>query len=208
MNIRKKTLVVLSALAILVSFSQESGASSALFENVSAEKSSFRVIERAPKAKFSDALASRVALTDAGAPKSGVWTDLIDIPTSGSPYAILEAVQSDLNAFEYIEDGRSGTPSDHWSRPAEFLARKGGDCEDFAIAKYAALAELGFSIDDMAVMVYIDRARAVVHAVLLVNVDDETYVLDSLNDKVVPLDRAGLGRPLYVVNENKSAAFL
>ena len=67
--------------------------------------------------------------------------------------------------------------TDDWRTLDEFL-RRGGDCEDFALAKYFLLRRLGFSIDDMRVAITWDRQVGYYHAVTLVHLDGRVYVLD------------------------------
>ena len=47
---------------------------------------------------------------------------------------------------------------DYWETPAEFF-QKSGDCEDFAIAKYFALRDLGFPASQMRIVVLKDTLR-------------------------------------------------
>jgi predicted transglutaminase-like cysteine proteinase len=67
--------------------------------------------------------------------------------------------------------------ADDWRTLDEFL-RRGGDCEDFALAKYFLLRRLGFSIDDVRVAITWDRQVRDYHAVTLVHLDGRVYVLD------------------------------
>jgi predicted transglutaminase-like cysteine proteinase len=50
----------------------------------------------------------------------------------------------------------------HWSTLLEFLKR-GGDCEDYAVAKYFLLRELGFPAEDMRVLVAYERSARGFH---------------------------------------------
>ena len=55
----------------------------------------------------------------------------------------------------------------HWQTLGEFLAR-GGDCEDFALAKYFLLREFGIPAPDMRVVVALDQSVGEHHALLVV----------------------------------------
>ena len=76
----------------------------------------------------------------------------------------LRLVNRYINKRSYRRDRRSSAPSvtdggearltNHWATLLEFL-RRGGDCEDYATAKYFLLRELGFPADDMRVLVTI-----------------------------------------------------
>ncbi len=66
----------------------------------------------------------------------------------------------------YAEDGtRLGLQRNHWGTLYEFLTKR-GDCEDYAVAKYFMLRELGFPAEDMRVVVTWERRERGYHAVL------------------------------------------
>lgn len=140
--------------------------------------------------------------------RSSQWNALVREAATGNLRTALDAVQARFNRFRYVSDAKAGSRKDHWSDPEEFLKRGGGDCEDFAIAKYAALVQLGVDPADMAVMVYVDQRRRVVHAVLLVALGGETYVLDSLRDTVIKTRTATFGRPLFAVSAHTKRIFV
>src|SRR5215216_667478 len=48
----------------------------------------------------------------------------------------LKIVNDFFNQFEYIPDQEEKGQEDYWKTPDEFVRDGGGDCEDFAIAKY------------------------------------------------------------------------
>jgi predicted transglutaminase-like cysteine proteinase len=67
-----------------------------------------------------------------------------------------------------------------WQTLGTFL-RRGGACEDVAVAKYFALRELGFPADDLRVVIVWDPVNRAHHAVLAVHFDDDVYLLDVDN---------------------------
>ncbi len=66
---------------------------------------------------------------------------------------------------------------DDWRTLEDFL-QLGGDCEDFAIAKYFLLRQVGFASDDLRVAITWDRNVNDYHAVTVVRLDGEVYILD------------------------------
>ena len=62
----------------------------------------------------------------------------------------LVMVNSFFNKFQYKQDSKLYASSDYWATKKEFLMRGFGDCEDYAIAKYAALVELGVPLEKLA----------------------------------------------------------
>ena len=69
----------------------------------------------------------------------------------------------------------------HWSTLFEFMDR-GGDCEDFAAAKYFLLRALGLGAEDLRVVVVWERRERSYHAILAYRwPNDEVWLLDSDN---------------------------
>jgi predicted transglutaminase-like cysteine proteinase len=71
-----------------------------------------------------------------------------------------------------------GVP-DVWSSPLATLTSGAGDCEDYAIAKFAALREVGFADDDLRLLVVRDPAAHEYHAVAAVRLDGQWLILDN-----------------------------
>lgn len=112
----------------------------------------------------------------------------------------LRAVNRFINGWRYKTDRGNWGRSDYWATPLEFL-RRSGDCEDYAIAKYVTLRELGFGPGQVRIVVVHDTLRDLPHAVLSATVDDETYILDNVSNAVLPHGRVRHYVPYYSVNE-------
>ena len=63
--------------------------------------------------------------------------------------------------------------ADRWSAPLETLSSGRGDCEDYAIAKYVALAEAGIGEDDLRLVIVRDLSVAEDHAILAVRANEK-----------------------------------
>lgn len=126
-------------------------------------------------------------------------------------HAIKDIVASDLHRkldvvnravnrlVRYVPDEQNYGAMDVWATPDMTLARRKGDCEDYAILKMAALKEAGVPLKDMSVVVVRDIQRNQYHAVLAIKTADGYLVLDSLSDKVAS-DRDILAyTPLYSI---------
>jgi predicted transglutaminase-like cysteine proteinase len=83
---------------------------------------------------------------------------------------------------------------DRWAAPLDSLARGAGDCEDYAIAKYAALRASGIGEEDLRLVVVRDVKLREDHAVLAVRLDGRWLVLD--NRRLLMLEDSRL--PNYV----------
>ena len=79
---------------------------------------------------------------------------------------------------------------DYWATADETLAVGSGDCEDFAILKYQMLTELGFDRSDMYLTLARDLVRNADHAVLIVRINGQHYMLDNATDAVLLADRS------------------
>jgi predicted transglutaminase-like cysteine proteinase len=69
--------------------------------------------------------------------------------------------------------------ADRWAPPLDAIARGAGDCEDYAIAKYAALRAAGLDEDDLRLVLVRDLKRREDHAVLAARLDGRWLILDN-----------------------------
>jgi len=127
------------------------------------------------------------------------WMEKIESLRGLSPRQQIEGINAYLNKIEYIEDIDNYGKSDQWATPVEFLKR-GGDCEDFAIAKYASLRALGFSADQLRVAIVKDKIKNEMHAILIVYSSDGNFVLDNQNKKVEAITAVSRYQPIFSIN--------
>lgn len=85
-------------------------------------------------------------------------------------FELLKQVNSEINALPYIpEVGDDWTP-----------ALTGGDCDSYATRKMEELSSRGIPVSSMRLATaWVDHAQSGYHAVLLVDHDGQTYVLDN-----------------------------
>lgn len=166
-----------------------------------------RSTDMTPVAKWRavlDRYASDLARADgcrAGAACPGQeWSKLTAALAPLAPMAQVARVTAALNAKAYVTDAANWGVSDYWQTPAEFLAR-GGDCEDFAIAKYLALRAAGWAADDLRVVVVIDEGRAAGHAVLIASHRGHAWLLDNLTDEIIDAQAIQHYRAVFSVSE-------
>jgi predicted transglutaminase-like cysteine proteinase len=117
-----------------------------------------------------------------------------------SPLDKLRAVNRFANHAPYITDPVNYGVADYWATPGQFLS-KDGDCEDYAITKFYSLLTLGFTNDQMRVVVLNDLNLRVAHAVLVVYVEGVAWLLDNQIRDVVRADAVRHYRAIYSVNE-------
>lgn len=105
-------------------------------------------------------------------------------------------------AIRYTSDIAQYGVLDYWSAPFEALASGRGDCEDYAIAKYAILREAGVSPDSMRLILLRDNLRREDHAVLAVLEAGEWIVLDNHLENPARADLLTHYAPLYEISQN------
>ncbi len=113
----------------------------------------------------------------------------------------IELINRRMNQSPYIPDIRNYGVDDYWATPKQFLYRD-GDCEDYAIAKYMSLRTLGYTPDDLRLVVLQDNNLRIAHAVLVVYVDGTAMVLDNQIKQVVEHSRIRHYSPYYSINES------
>jgi hypothetical protein len=82
-------------------------------------------------------------------------------------------------AISPVSDQIQWGVSDHWSDPLETLHSNSGDCEGYAIVKYAALLAAGVSKDAVKIVVLRNRLPNEDHAVVAVRIDNQWLILDN-----------------------------
>lgn len=113
----------------------------------------------------------------------------------------LEQVNAYFNRIVNDYDINSWGVEDYWATPKEFVARGSGDCEDFVIAKYFTLEELGVKPSDLMILIVKVNGSRDYHAVLGYRDDhNETLVLDNISWKILPLRKRSDLRILCNIN--------
>jgi predicted transglutaminase-like cysteine proteinase len=82
-------------------------------------------------------------------------------------------------AIKAFSDEKQWGVADHWSDPFETLLSYRGDCEDYAIVKYAALLEAGIPIGDLKIVILKNLFPKEYHAVAAARVNGEWLILDN-----------------------------
>jgi predicted transglutaminase-like cysteine proteinase len=88
---------------------------------------------------------------------------------------------------------------DDWSSPLATFQRGAGDCEDYAIAKLAALRLAGVAADDLRIVVVRDTPSGEEHAVAAARLDGHWLMLDNRRMAMVEDEDARGYQPLYVL---------
>ncbi|MCT7640048.1 transglutaminase-like cysteine peptidase [Aliarcobacter butzleri] len=100
-------------------------------------------------------------------------------------------------------DNASMRIDDYWMTPKEFFIKGHGDCEDYVIAKYFTLLELGVKKENLYPAIVKVQGSASLHLVLLY-VEDKNkspLVLDNLSFKILPFSKRTDLTPIAAFNE-------
>lgn len=129
------------------------------------------------------------------------WDDFIKNQKNyKNKYDIINSVNKYINKVKYVSDISLWGKGDYWATPFQFMS-KGGDCEDFAIAKFFMLREIGFSNDDLQIVVLYDENKEMMHSILLVNIEGQQYMLDNNKDEIFKSSDIKYYKPIYAINE-------
>lgn len=157
--------------------------------------------------KFGNAVTERFArwARFSGEHKSAGYSQRLD-SARGREADILQIVNEAINRqVRGIEDRDHWGAEDYWATPAETIGSAGGDCEDFSIAKYYLLKELGVPLGRLHITYVRVMPRGTAHMVLAyyATPEAEPLILDNLNGRVSPAsDRFDL-EPVYHFNDEE-----
>ncbi|MER2493143.1 transglutaminase-like cysteine peptidase [Catenovulum sediminis] len=124
---------------------------------------------------------------DAGK-RANAWRNIVENNQHLSDKDKLKKVNLFFNLFDFVDDQIMWKQEDYWATPLEFIGRKGGDCEDFTIAKYFTLLELGVPIDKLR-LTYVKAVRLnQFHMVLAYYETPKSMplILDNLDGEIKP----------------------
>lgn len=124
---------------------------------------------------------------DPGQQRVADWHALMREKSDAPEMEKLESVNSFFNKLEFVDDLYHWGKEDYWSTPQEMLVSNGGDCEDFATAKYFTLRNLEIP-DEKLRLIYVKSLKLrQPHMVLSYYQDPamEPLVLDSLVDAIL-----------------------
>ncbi|WP_081663990.1 cysteine protease LapG [Metapseudomonas resinovorans] len=160
------------------------------------------------QADWDFALISRRAETlygplGAGRPRIDDWQAMLGRLAGVDEKRQLEEVNRFFNAkLRLTDDERLWRQVDYWATPVEALLRGAGDCEDFAIAKYFSLRQLGVPSEKLRIT-YVKALRLnQAHMVLTYypSPDAMPLVLDNLVGIIRPADQRTDLLPVYAFN--------
>jgi predicted transglutaminase-like cysteine proteinase len=111
-------------------------------------------------------------------------------------------VNNFFNLFRFVDDSKLWGDSNYWATPMEFIGVNGGDCEDFSIAKYFTLLQLGVQEDKMRITMVKATTVNQYHMVLAYYETPSSIplVLDNLDHEIKPATKRKDLLPVYSFN--------
>jgi len=139
----------------------------------------------------------------AGKQRIDAWQQLLATEKQASEMDKLTRVNQFFNTqMRYVEDIDLWHEVDYWATPIQSLWKGGGDCEDYAIAKYFSLRRLGVPGEKL-LITYVKALRLNrAHMVLTYYASPTAIplVLDSLINDIKPASERPDLLPVYAFN--------
>jgi predicted transglutaminase-like cysteine proteinase len=143
-------------------------------------------------------------LPQAEAPQRiAAWKKLIrENKTSDQPVVTLKLVNDFFNQLAYIPETAGQGEVDIWQTPLEFLTAGGGDCEDYAIAKYFTLVAMGIPEEKLRITYVVIKDTNHPHMVLTYYAEPSAVplILDNIQKDLLPASKRGDLAPVYSFN--------
>lgn len=130
------------------------------------------------------------------------WRSVLNGLQGRSEKQQLAGVNEFFNQLNFVNDIHLWGKKDYWATPLEFLGSNAGDCEDFTIAKYFSLLELGIS-DKKLRLVYVKAIELNQFHMVLAYYEtprSQPLILDNLIGEIKPASQRGDLLPIYSFN--------
>lgn len=131
------------------------------------------------------------------------WAALLKQPSQGTIHDTLNRVNQFFNArMAFRDDIVVWKQQDYWATPIEFLRKGAGDCEDFALAKYFTLREMGVPANQLRIT-YVKALELNQAHMVVTWYSTPTaipLVLDNLKTAILPASQRTDLLPVYAFN--------
>ncbi len=130
------------------------------------------------------------------------WLKIIKESDALSNREKLERVNTFFNYFHFVDDIKLWGEKNYWATPIEFVGVNGGDCEDYSIAKYFTLLELGVPDKKMRITMVKALKLNQYHMVLAYYETPASVpiILDNIDGAIKPANKRPDLLPVYSFN--------
>jgi len=128
---------------------------------------------------------------------------IVDAARQRAGRAQLGEINRAINlAIRSMSDEAQYGERDVWASPLALFIRGAGDCEDYAIAKFAALRLAGLAANDLRILIVRDAIRGEDHAVAAARLDGRWLTLD--NRRMAMIEDADVRdyRPIFAMDRD------
>jgi len=137
--------------------------------------------------------------------RTRAWRTLVETKQQDPEMEKLKQVNRFFNLFRFVDDIDHWKQNDYWATPIEFIGTMAGDCEDFSIAKYFTLLELGVPIDKLRLTYVKATTLNQFHMVLAYYPKPNAMplILDNIDGAIKPANKRRDLKPIYSFNGQK-----
>ena len=129
---------------------------------------------------------------------------IVDVARAREGRARLGEINRAINlAIRPMSDLAQHGAVDVWSSPLATFTSGAGDCEDYAIAKFAALRLAGISPEDLRIVVMHDTIGGEDHAVAAARLDGHWLMLDNRRMAMIEDAYVRNYRPTFVIDQHE-----
>jgi predicted transglutaminase-like cysteine proteinase len=136
------------------------------------------------------------------AKRGRAWFKTLDSSYNISKKEKLQNINNFFNLLNFVDDIKLWGEKNYWSTPVEFIGVNGGDCEDFAIAKYFSLLEIGVPDEKMRITMVKALRLNQYHMVVAYyeTPSSEPLILDNLDGRIKLASQRTDLLPIYSFN--------
>lgn len=159
-----------------------------------------KTVSQLDKPKIINALYSHYG--ERAAKRGQAWLQMVAKSYQLNEAEKLKNVNNFFNLLRFVDDIVLWGEKNYWATPIEFIGVNGGDCEDFAIAKYFTLLELGVPDDKMRITM-VKAVRLNQYHMVVAYYETPSAVpliLDNLDGQIKPASQRKDLIPVYSFN--------
>jgi len=136
------------------------------------------------------------------AKRGNAWVKILTQSGTLTDIEKLKKVNRFFNHFHFIDDIKLWGINNYWATPIEFIGVNGGDCEDYSIAKYYTLLELGVPDEKMRITMVRALHLEQYHMVLAYydTPGSVPLILDNIDGEIKPATKRNDLIPVYSFN--------
>jgi len=134
--------------------------------------------------------------------RARAWVKLMKQPATMNEIDKLKKVNRFFNLFHFVDDIQLWGVKNYWATPLEFIGVNGGDCEDYSIAKYFTLLELGIPDEKMRITM-VKAVNLNQYHMVLAYYDTPSsipLILDNIDGLIKPATKRNDLIPVYSFN--------